>query len=152
MKIQHCLLVCVALLLGPAAGCRSWFYSPDWQHFDAEYDVDFPVLWSAIKLTLIDQFETLEIERAGDGTMTTGWDEHLSMLPGEGVREQAWIRVEKGEKGYKVFVRVKREANDEPIYTMESKHARWQEVADNPAKAQHLVGLIHVKMQALVEK
>ncbi len=148
-RLASCSLVVFCLALMP--GCRSWMHTEQWQDMEEEYDVEFSILWSAIKLTLVEQFETIEWERSGEGILRTGWDEHLSYLAGQGYREQAHIRVVKGEKGSRIYVRVARETNEEPIYTLESKHARWQNADDNPARAQHLVGLIHMKMASLTE-
>jgi hypothetical protein len=148
-KLLPALVLAFALSAAPA--CRSWFFGEQWYDMGTEYDVDFSIVWDAVRLTLIDEFKTLEYERSAEGVLVTGWDEQLSYLAGEGFREQAHIRVEKGEKGYRVLVRVKRDVNEEPIYTLESRNARWRPTEDNAARAQHLVGLIHIKLKAVTD-
>jgi len=143
-------LAALGLTFPAIQGCASWAHPAQWQDMDVEYDVGFPILWNAIKLTLIEKFHTIERERSAEGTLVTGWEEELNYLAGQGFREQAHIHAKKGEKGWRVYVRVVRQSNEEPIYTLESKHARWQAADDNESRAQYLVGLIHSKLKALV--
>ncbi len=128
-----------------SVGCSST--AEQWQAMEAQYQVPFPVMWSAVKLTLVEQFDTIEYERSADGDLRTGWKEDLNYLVGYGLREQAHVQVRKGEKGWRVRVRVTRQENEEPIYTTDSSRARWAEADDNAARALHLVGLIHVKLR-----
>jgi hypothetical protein len=148
-------VITAALLAGMLAGvfgCASWFRKEHWADMDAAYDVDFPIVWDAVKWTLVERFDSLEYERAADGEIRTGWKEHLSFLAGQGYREQAWVKVEKdGEKGYRVKVRVLRDTNEEPVYTTVSKHARWKAADDDEAAANHLVGLIHMKLKSALD-
>lgn len=141
-------IVALALPLAVVAGfsgCST--HSAQWQAMDAQYQVPFPVMWSAVKLTLVEQFDTIEYERSADGDLRTGWKEDLNYLVGYGLREQAHVEVRKGDKGWRVRVRVARQENEEPIYTTDASRARWAEADDNAARALHLVGLIHVKLR-----
>ncbi len=142
------LLICLLLL----CSCNSLIYKEKWESMgEAEYNVDFSILWEGIKLTLIEHFDTVELERSSEGILRTGWKEDLNYLVGQGLREQAHIKVAKGEKGWAVKVRVAREINEEPIYTLDPKRARWAATNDNTGGAQHLVGLIHIKMKVILD-
>lgn len=143
--------VALAVVLAVSSGCGSLFDPVQWHDMGTEYDVDLAIVWDAVRLTLMDEFRTIEYERSAQGVLVTGWDEELSYLTGEGIREQAHIQVDKGEKGYKVRVRVRRDRNEEPIYTEVSRNARWRPTQDNSARAQRLVGLIHGKLKAAME-
>ena len=149
-RLASCALVVLGLALMP--GCRSLIHADQWFDMDEEYDVEFSVLWGTIKHTLGEKYETIEWERSAEGVLRTGWKEELNYLAGEGYREKAHVKVVKGERGYRVYVRVARESNEEPIYTLESRHARWASADDNSARAQHLVGLIHVRMASIIEE
>jgi hypothetical protein len=144
----------VAALLVPllgTPGCKSWFVSEQWQDMGTEYDLEFRFIWDAVKLVLIDEFGSLESERPHEGLMVTAWQEHLSFMAGEGTREQAHVYVEKGEKGFKVHVRIATATNEEPIRTLDPRYARWEAGEDNPEKAQRIVGLIHIRLQAIID-
>lgn len=147
-------VIAVALLAGMLAGtigCSSWFRKEHWADMDAVYDLEFPIVWNAVKWTLVERFTQLEHERAADGEIRTAWKEHLSFLAGQGFREQAYVKVEKVEGGYRVKVRVLRDTNEEPIYTTVSQNARWSAADDDEAAANHLVGLIHLKLKSAMD-
>lgn len=131
------------------SGCSS--IDENWQTMDTQYDVDFAIAWEAVKLTLVEQFDTVEYERASEGVIRTGWKQELNYLVGAGVREKAIVNVKKADKGWAIRVRVPREENQEPIRTLDPRYAKWEQIADNAARAQHMVGLIHIKMKAITE-
>lgn len=152
---RRSLRACVgALLLACAAlggGCSSLMHDEQWQSMEAQYEVDFAILWEAVKLTLIEQFSTVEYERANEGILHTGWKEQLNYLAGAGVRERAFVNVRKADKGWAIRVRVEREANREPVRTLDPRYAKWERIDDNAARAQHMVGLVHIKLKAITE-
>jgi hypothetical protein len=151
MNMKPAIIAAALILLFGAPGCKSWFTSAQWEEMGTEYDVDFAIVWDAVKLTLIDEFGALEFERPAEGLVVTGWQEHLSFMAGQGFREQAHVQVVKGEKGYKVLVRVATETNEEPIHTLDPRYARWEASEDRPGKAQRIVGLVHIRLQAVID-
>ena len=151
MNSRPVVITALLLLVLGAPGCKSLFVSEQWEDMGTEYDVEFRFVWDAVKLVLIDEFGSLQYERPDEGLMISGWQERLSFMAGEGVREQAHVRVEKGEKGYKVFVRIATETNEEPIHTLDPRYARWEAADDNPGKAQRIVGLIHIRLKTVIE-
>jgi len=151
MSLRPVMVAALFLLLLGSPGCKSLFISEKWEDMGTEYELEFRFIWDAVKLVLIDEFGSLQSEKPHEGTLVTGWQEHLSFMAGEGTREQAHVYVEKGEKGYKVHVRIATETNEEPIHTLDPRYARWEAGEDNPEKAQRIVGLIHIQLQAIID-
>ena len=140
-KILSASLITVALLLSLSA-CGSSEVEAFEEDWELSYQHSPEFMWAQAKAAMLKQFEIAE-ENLETHTLTSEWDEKLSIMSHHGFRYRLIVVLEGDiETGFKVKAKEEKEKNTEQVNPTASSEAEWEAVeADGGAVAKFRVAL-----------